>query len=276
MPVIPVPTQAYPGLQLAAMDIISSAMRVINALSTGETPSGWEANDGLSILNQMIDSWQIERMMVYAIARTVTDGFGNPLTLIPGQQTYPTGLAVNSSGSPIQVVGNFNINRPVKIQGVGLIWLANPSQPLELPMDMLTPEMWAAIPVKAIQSTIPQQVWDDGQFPFRNLNFWCIPTVASQIALYIWQQISYFASLTTQFTFPPGYQRALIYNLAVEMAPQFSAQTTPEVMTLAAQSKALIKTMNAPLVDLRVDRFLQTPRGGMYDWRSDLPVGSQR
>lgn len=273
MPVIPIAPSSYPGLVVTPNDIINSALRKINSLAIGEVPQGQESLDGLWTLNQMVDAWQIERLMIYAIVRTLNDSFNNPLALVSGQQTYPTGLTLNSSGNPISVAGNFNIPRPTKIEGVGLIWLANPIQPLELQMTMYTYDQWAGIPVKAVTSTIPNIVWDDNQFPFRNLNFWPIPTIQSQIALYIWQQLSQFPTLTTQFIFPPGYIRAIVHNLAIELSGEYNVPAPPQVAAIAMESKAWVKNINTPLIDLRVDKDLIFPRGGMYDWRSDMPAG---
>jgi hypothetical protein len=273
VPVIPIPTQGYPGLQVASSDLINSALRLINTLAIGEVPQGQEAIDGLWTLNQMVDSWQIERLMIYAIVRNLNDVFGNPLSLVSGQQIYPTGLSVNSSNQPIYIAGTFNIPRPIKIEAVGLIWLANPIQPLELQLTLYTPDQWAGIPVKAVTSTIPSVVWDDNQFPFRNLNFWPIPNMVSQIAIYTWQQLGQFPDLTTQFIFPPGYLKALRYNLAVDLAGEYGVPVPPNVAAIAIESKALVKTINTPLLDLRVDKDLIFPEGGMYDWRTDMPAG---
>jgi hypothetical protein len=275
MPVIPIPPSSYPGLQVTSTDLINSSLRLINAISIGETPQGQESIDGLWTLNQMVDSWQIERLMIYAIQRQVNDSQGNPFVLVPGQQVYPTGLGFQTNGTPIYVAGNFNIPRPTKIEGVGLIWLANPAQPLELQMEMLTWERWAGIPVKAVTSTIPTSVWDDAQYPFRNLSFWPIPTIISQITIYTWQQIGQFPDLTTEFTFPPGYLKAIRYNLAIDLAGEYGLPVPPQVAALAIESKSLVKAINTPLLDLRVDNALVFEHGGMYDWRSDMPAGSQ-
>src|SRR5271154_5020111 len=107
-----------------ALDLIKSAMRVLNVLASGEEPSGAEAADGLGILNQMLDSWQIERLMIFTIQRVVNDINGNPFNLVSGQQVYKVGLG-----------GDFNIPRPPRIARIGIISLNNTQQPLELPLE---------------------------------------------------------------------------------------------------------------------------------------------
>lgn len=46
-------------------DIITRAMKDIGALAAGEIPTAIEAQDGLDMLNSMIDQWSSESMMVF-------------------------------------------------------------------------------------------------------------------------------------------------------------------------------------------------------------------
>lgn len=256
---IPVPTPGPPGLTVTSMQIIQTALREIGVLASGETPSAAEGNDALAILNQMVDSWNAQRLLIFTIQRQV-------FPLVTGQQTYTMGAG-----------GNFNVPRPPKIERMGVIVTNNPIQPLELPLDYLTSAQWAAIPVKNIQSSLPQQVWDDEQFPLRNLNYWPVPVPTTgpiQTAIYTWTAVSTFNDLgATQFSFPPGYLRALTSNLAIELAPGFGVQNISESLaTKATDSKAVIEIMNAPLVDLRCDPALVYSEKSLYNWISDTPV----
>ena len=55
---VPIPAPVPPGLYVTSSDIIYGALRLINVLSSGETPSAAEGNDALEILNLMMDNWQ--------------------------------------------------------------------------------------------------------------------------------------------------------------------------------------------------------------------------
>lgn len=244
---------AIPGSSAAGLDIIKSALRLIGYLESGETPSDDEAQDALMILNQMIDSWNAESLMIYTLSRQV-------FTLVAGQQAYKMGVG-----------GDFNVPRPANIDYAGIISLNNAAQPLELPIDMLTDAQWAAIPVKNIQSSLPLQVYDDGGFPFRTLSYWCVPSVTVQTALYTWNSLTQFPDLTTQLTFPPAYLKAIRYCLAADLAPEFGVPLAPEVAQQALMTLAKIKSKNTPIIDLTCDPALNA-RGGTYDWRSDTYV----
>lgn len=238
-------------------DLITTSLKLLGAIGTGETPTAAEIADGLSRLNSMLDSWNAERLMIFTITRQV-------FSLTAGQQTYTVG-----SG------GDFNVARPPRIDRISIISLTNPAQPLELPMEQLTDVGWQNIPVKNVSSTLPLQVYDDGAFPLRNLNYWPIPSAAVNTALYYWTQLSQFADLTTDYTFPPGYQQALEYGLAVHCAPMFGLTTPVEVAAIAITSKQKVENFNAPIMYSRVDAALVSP-GGYYDWRSDTYVGGGR
>jgi len=60
------------------------------------------------------------------------------------------------------------------------------------------------------------------------------------------KQLTQFANLTTQYTFPPGYNRLLNYGLAMEIAPEYGAKMTPEAQFIAAEAKANVRNRNLP------------------------------
>jgi hypothetical protein len=242
---------------MTGQDLINSSLRLVGALASGESPSAAESQDCLLVGNQMMDSFQAERLMIFAIQM-------NEFPLTTGQQTYTLGIG-----------GNFNIARPPKIQRMGIVSLNNPAQPLEFPLEYLTTEQWAAIPVKLIQSSLPQKVYDDGAFPLRNLNFWCIPNVAVNTRIYSWTLLTAFPDFTTDIQYPPGYAECLRYNLALRLMAEFpgNLSTAPLVIQLATESKARVKSSNTPLLDSYCDRMLVDPGKQLYNWLTDQPAG---
>lgn len=237
-------------------DLIASSLRLIGVLASGETPSGMEAADGLVILQQMLDTWQAERLNIFAILLS-------EFPLVPGQQVYTCGTG-----------GNFNIPRPARIERYSIVNLNNPAQPLELPLQVLDFQEWQSlIPVKLINSTLPQKIYDDNAYPLRNLNYWCIPSVSVKTRLYSWTPLTTFPDLVTDITFPPAYLKAIRYCLAVDLAPEFGRQAPPEVIAQAMMTKAILKSMNAPNPQMQADPAVVNPRGRVYNWLTDLPSG---
>ena len=78
------------------IDIISRAMKDIGALASGETPAPEEAQDAFDMLNDMIDQWSNEDMMIFYKTEIVY-----PIT--PGQTQYTIGpggqIGANITGS---------------------------------------------------------------------------------------------------------------------------------------------------------------------------------
>jgi hypothetical protein len=66
------------------IDIISRALKDIGALEAGEVPTPEAAQDGLEMLNDLIDQWSNENMMVYNVTEIV-------FPIISGQFQYTIG-----------------------------------------------------------------------------------------------------------------------------------------------------------------------------------------
>ena len=49
-----------------AGDIINGSLRLIGVLAEGEVPSSETSDDALNAMNQMIESWNTERLSVYS------------------------------------------------------------------------------------------------------------------------------------------------------------------------------------------------------------------
>jgi hypothetical protein len=66
------------------IDLISRALKDIGALASGETPSPDEAQDAFDMLNDLIDQWSNEDMMVFNVTEII-------FPVIPGQTQYTIG-----------------------------------------------------------------------------------------------------------------------------------------------------------------------------------------
>jgi hypothetical protein len=60
------------------------------------------------------------------------------------------------------------------------------------------------------------------------------------------QELTQPALLNTELFFPPGYMRAFAYNLAMEIAPEFGVEPSPQVQRIAMTSKRNLKRINNP------------------------------
>jgi hypothetical protein len=217
------------------LDIITDAMKNLGVISGSEVPDASEASDGLRTLNRMLDSWNTERLNIYTINAAVYD-------LTPQQMIYTIG----------PTAADFITNRPQRIESANIILNYN-APPIRVPLELLDDDQWAAIKLQQVPSTIPQRLYNDGSFPNSNLYLWGQPTAGLQLELYTWQMLSGFTDLTTTVAFPPGYEEAIVYNLALRMGPLFGspvAEILPVITTFAQDSKRKIQSLNcqAPIM----------------------------
>jgi hypothetical protein len=257
---MPLPQQdqtATPGLAWTGAELIASALRLIGTMASGDTLDGQEANDALAVLNQMIEEWSAQKLLIFT---------NSPKTfaLQAGKQAYTMGQVAGATPA------DFDTPRPPFIERMTIQSLQNPASPLDLPLDMLTDEEWAAIPVKNVASSLARQVWDDGGFPLRTLSFWPIPTLIQNVTIYGWTALSSFSDLATPMSFPPGYLKAIRYNLAVDLAAEWpgNPQSLPIVTAIARTSKAVLKSLNAPIVKQTCETSFSGQQGH-YNWLTD-------
>jgi hypothetical protein len=186
----------------------------------------------------MIAGWSNEGLLIHAITAETA------LTLTPGDATVTMGTSGDITTRPQEIVA-------AKIK-VGT---------QEYPVKLLSVSEYAAIPNKSIDGTIPQALYDDGGYPQRTLTLYPVPSVANQLLLFTKRALSEIASLDTSVSLPPGYDRALIYNLAIELSPEYGRPVPEAVAMTAMDSKAGLKRKNHRSSYLRVDSALKV-RGG--------------
>ena len=54
------------GNQVSAGDIINGSLRLLGVLAEGEPPSAETSADALLAMNQMIESWNTERLSIFS------------------------------------------------------------------------------------------------------------------------------------------------------------------------------------------------------------------
>jgi hypothetical protein len=252
------PPISIPGLTQAALDIITDALVACGSQSAGEPVSSDDAAAGLRILNQMMDMFNSQRLMIYTIQRL-------PFPMTAGKQTYSVGPG-----------GDVNIPRPPKIEKYGIITSANPLLPLELEVADLTLDQWQHIPIKNVPAALSLGVWNDKGFPLMLLNYWPLPNTTLQLVIYPWIALPTFPNLDQQFTFPPAYAEVIKYQLAFRCGIEFPGEVErmPLIKYMADQGMDWLKSMNTEVAELHTTE-LNTIGGrkGYYNFYSDTPAG---
>ncbi len=206
-------------------DQINGALRLIGQLAEGEVPSSETSSDALIAFNQMVDSWSIDRLAVFA---TSDQSFTWP-TNTASQTFGPTG-ADQTGVRPVQVDDStyFKVNN------------------LSYGLAMINEEQYNAIAQKDSTSTWPQLLWVNYGMPNITMKIWPVPTGTIEFHLISVDQLTQPASLATVLVVPPGYLRAFRYNLACEIANEFGIEPPARVSKIAALSLRSVKRINNP------------------------------
>lgn len=92
------------AISQTAMDLVTDALREINSLEAGEVPQAPDATDALRKLNNMLESWTLEKLFVFSSTE-------NRFVLSPGTYQYTIGNPVGGTftgsivGSSNQITG---------------------------------------------------------------------------------------------------------------------------------------------------------------------------
>lgn len=209
-----------------AGDQINRALRLLGVLAEGETPSSEMANDSLVAMQQMIDSWNTERLSVY---NTQDQMF-----------TWPTDT-INRTLGP---TGDFVGNRPVLLDDS--TYYRDPSTNVSFGIKFINQQQYDGIAVKTVTSTYPQVMWINMEHPNISMTIYPKPTRALEWHFISIEELAQPATLETTLAFPPGYQRAFVYNLACELAPEYGTEPSKQVQRIAMTSKRNLKRINNP------------------------------
>ena len=209
-----------------AGDQINGALRLLGILAEGEVPSAETSQDALNALNQMIDSWNTERLSVFNTQDQVF--------------IWQPGLLTQTLGP----TGDFVGNRPVLLDDS--TYFKDPQSGISFGIKFINQQQYDGIAVKTVTSTYPQVMWINMEYPNITMTIYPKPTKALEWHFISVEELSQPATLDTNLAFPPGYLRAFRYNLACELAPEFGVEPSPTVQRIAMASKRNLKRINNP------------------------------
>lgn len=228
-----------------AIDIITRSMRLLGVYSIGEAPSAEESNDGLTALNSMLDSWAGQSLFVFAKSVDVITLAAN----VPSITVGPSGTTITPR--PVNILASSYID----YQGVSY------------PMVIDTLADYNLLPVKTLTTGIPNQLWALNTMPNITVSLWPVPSATMTLNLWSNKLIQSFASLTDTLVLPPGYERALAFSLAEEIAPEYQLEPSVEVQKKAAYARKVIKRVNTEVPRLRMPYGVPMGNGFSSNYR---------
>ena len=193
-----------------AQTLIKSALRQIGAYAAGENPTMDELNDALEALKFMLRHWAAKNIRIYFVT---TENF--PLT---GATYYTIG-----SG------GTFNTSRPTSIRG-GYV---RDSNSFDHVLSIIDEKKYRELSLKELSAT-SEYLWYSPEYPLGKIYLW--PLAGSTLFLHSLKPLSEPSLITSTIAFPPEYDEAIKYGLALRLAPEYGREPSPLLVNLATSA----------------------------------------
>lgn len=214
-----------------ALEIITGAARLLGVVRKGEALDGDEAEDALDVLNEMLLSWANETSLIPARVResyTLTSAYS---------YTIGNGYDLNTAIPPLQIISAF-----IRTGGI------------DYPLAIITQQEYDAIAIKSTSGTPEFIAYSRGEgLDFDNsdaddygtIKLHPAPNSGDALHLLSEKDQLRFSSVTAPRVHPPGWVKAMRYNLALELAPEYSVEPSPSVVKGARESLGAIKLASA-------------------------------
>lgn len=226
-----------------ALEMISRSMRLIGALGRGETPTDDEQTDGLAALNAMMDSWDAQSLAVY---RVQSESF-----------TWTASQTSQTMGSG----GDFNTTRPAEI-----VSMFQRVSNVDYDIQKADDRQYALIPAKSTNGTLIKWIYPEMNYPLVTLYAYPVPSANATVHITSWKALQSFSAATDALALPEGYEDAIVFNLAMRLAPEYQRPIPPEVVKTANSGMRIIKQRNNRIPNAVVEPALWT--ASSWDWRT--------
>lgn len=214
--------------------MILRSLRLLGEKTRGASLTSAEQTECLAELNSMLDSWSNERLMIFTLSQT-----SFALTASTGTYTIGSG-------------GDFNMTRPTKLENP---CFTRDSDSTDMGLSIIDAVIYGKIVDKTLGFVTPQYIFYDYGYSGTStatIRLYPLPEAGLTLFINTLQPLTNFSTMTHTAMFPPGYQRAIEYNYAIEAAGGFT-EVEPSVAMIARQSKAAIKSVNLPQPVSRLD-----------------------
>ena len=235
-----------------ARDLLGGAHRLLGLVNSGNVLPEAVYQDNLVALNQMIESWNTERLAVFCTEdqtylwdagnRVRTLGPSGDFLFILGTQALDPMSTQNDELLGINT--SEQSNRPILLDDS--TYFRDPSTNVSYGIKFINQLQYNNIAVKTVTSTYPQVMFVNNTFPNITMSVYPVPSRTLEFHFISVQPLSNPSTLETQLAFPPGYLRAFRYNLAMELAPEFGVEPASNVRRIAMYSKRDLKRINNP------------------------------
>lgn len=216
-----------------ASDLIKSSLRLAGGLASGEAPTAAELSDGLEMLNDILEDWSNDGFLIF---EQVKEEF----TLTPNTSIYQIG-----SGATLDTP------RPHIIQAAKFKQAGSEQ---EYHAKVFAQQEYEGIALRSESSQLPMGIHYNPTYPYGTITVWPVPAEAAKLVLFSLKPLTAIASGVTSIAYPPGYKKALRYELADDWADELG-RPNPRLSEKAQKYKANIARSNFEPLLLVPDAF---------------------
>lgn len=207
---------------MTVRELIRKSLLLGGLIASGESMTDDEADDAFESLNDMVQSWSSEGLLLFNSIRENFD-------LSSGTQSYIMG-----SGQ------TWNSTKPMNIEAISVL-----SSNIEYPLRVYTVDEWQNISQKTLQGQIPEGVYIEESAASVKFYFYPTPNDSSVDAvIYSRKPLTAFTGLSQEISLPQGYTRALRYDLAIELMQEYGREPSMVVIEKTNELKGALKRDN--------------------------------
>ncbi len=240
--------------------ICTNALTEIGAIASGETPEATDIQTALTWLQMLLDGWPTERATM-AVQKQV-------------------GFNLTSGTSTVTVGPGGTVNTPFRPVWLDTVNYVNPgsSPEQEVPVGIMTPDVYAALTIKQLASALPQECFyqTTNDTVLGTLFFYPQVTQTVKIYLYFPAGIAIPTDFSDTLLMPQGYLPAMHFQLSEMLLTPFGVKDPAIVSKVETNSNrfyAQMKRQNLQPGQKGVDPALAPMAGGAYNVLSDTYSG---
>jgi hypothetical protein len=224
---------------MTVREFIEKSLRLAGVIAIGENADGAMIDDALDSFKMLCESWS-------------TDA-----ALMPQMYQDAGSFSANQYNYVVGLTGDLAVEMPQKIDQI-IVTYNN----IRYPMENVSRERYNEINTTNVQSNIPlYYTYSVGQANLGDLSIWPAPLSTLPVSILIRTQ-DFLQNPAAQILdsemfglSQTGFNRAFLYDLAIEFSTQYGIAQDPMIISTAAKLKAQLKRQNSKPVKMNSDVF---------------------
>jgi hypothetical protein len=233
-----------------ARTIVIDALDLIMVHAAEEPLTAHQEQQGLRILNDLVQSASLEQFFIYYTPAVVVD--------------WPVGKSVLTWGIGGEIVAT---PRPVQLSDIATRY--EPIVQASYPLTVLPIASFRLLTYPGRTGDPLQAISYASNYPLGELYAYPIPTSPVQVTVYPWLILRQWPGFDDEIALPPGYERWAKAALACELAPYYDKEASSLVQGIRMEARDNIKTVNLVIPTLAVPPF-GDPYGMQVGSSSDI------